>query len=134
MLSSLKFTKTARTIGNDPSTISKEIRKNTEIMLRKDSFSPAPCRYKVEYKVKGFCHMVCNVIYKICPEPGQKCIDLCDNKVPVQCLKLNKASYVCDECWKDLNYLLDKKYTLQNMQMNVTVNSYLFKKGDKQNT
>lgn len=109
LLSSLTFTEIARTVGKDPSTISKEIRKHSEIRLRKDSFSPVPCSNRSECKVKGLCRKVCNMMCRICPEPGQKCIDICDNYVPVQCLKLTKAPYVCNGCGKRINCLLDKK-------------------------
>lgn len=109
LLSGLTFTEIARAVSKDPSTISKEIRKHSEIKLRKDSFSPVPCSNRSECKVKGLCRKVCNLMCRMCTEPGQKCIDLCDNYVPVQCLKLTKAPYVCNGCGKRLNCLLDKK-------------------------
>lgn len=51
---------------------------------------------------------------KICREPNQKCIDICDNYEHVKCLKLIKSPYVCNGCGKRVCCLLDKKiYSLK---------------------
>lgn len=109
LLDNLTFTQISRVVTKDPSTISKEIRKHSELRLRKDTFAPVPCSNRSECKVKGLCSKDCNRMCKICLEPHQKCIDLCDSYEPVQCLKLTKAPYVCNGCGKRINCLLDKK-------------------------
>lgn len=109
LLTNHTFTEIARNIGKDPSTVSKEVRRHSQIKLRKDSFSPVPCGNRSECKVKGLCFRDCNVMCKMCREPNQKCIDLCDNYEPVQCSRLTKAPYVCNGCGKRINCLLDKK-------------------------
>lgn len=109
LLANCTFTEIARNIGKDPSTVGKEVRKHSEIKKHKNSFAPVPCGNRSECKVKGLCLKHCNIMCKICREPNQKCIDLCDNYKPVQCSKLTKAPYVCNGCGKRVNCLLDKK-------------------------
>ena len=109
LLADLTFAEIARNIGKDPSTVSKEVRKHSETRPRKDSFAPVPCGNKSECKVKGLCFKDCNIPCKMCREPNRKCIDVCENYEPVQCLKLAKAPYVCNGCGKRINCLLDKK-------------------------
>lgn len=109
LLANHKFTEIARSIGKDPSTISKEVRKHTQNKPRKDSFAPVPCGNRSECKVKSLCYKDCSRMCKICLEPNQKCIDLCDCYEPVQCTRLTQAPYVCNGCGKRINCLLDKK-------------------------
>lgn len=109
LLANRTFTEIARSIGKDPSTVSKEVRKHSEIRLRKDVFAPVPCGNRSDCKIKGLCFKDCSRMCKICLEPSQKCIDICDNYEPVKCSRLTKAPYVCNGCGKRINCLLDKK-------------------------
>ena len=109
LLANSTFTEIARNIDKDPSTISKEIRKHSKIKQSKNSFSPVPCRNRSECNIKGLCLKNCNMMCKICREPNQKCIDICDSYEPIKCLKLTKSPYVCNGCGKRLGCLLDKK-------------------------
>lgn len=109
LLASSTFIEIARTIGKDSSTISKEIRKRSEIKQNKNSFSPVPCRNRSECTMQGLCFKNCNMMCKICREPKQKCIDICDSYEYVKCSKLMKSPYVCNGCGKRLGCLLDKK-------------------------
>lgn len=109
LLANRTFTEIARDIGKDPSTVSKEVRKHSEIRLRKDSFAPVPCGNRNDCKIKGLCFKDCNRMCKMCSEPNLKCIDICDNYEPIQCSRFTKAPYVCNGCGKRMNCLLDKK-------------------------
>ena len=109
LLANRTFIEMARNIGKDPSTVSKEVRKHSKIKQQKNSFAPVPCGNRSECKLKGLCFKDCNIMCKICREPNQKCIDICDSYKPVQCSKLAKAPYVCNGCGKRINCLLDKK-------------------------
>lgn len=109
LLDNHTFTEIARSIEKDPSTISKEVRKHLEIKQHRNSFAPIPCGNRSNCKLKGLCLKDCSIMCKMCREPGQKCIDVCDTYEPVQCSKLIKAPYVCNGCGKRINCLLDKK-------------------------
>lgn len=109
LLDNLTFTQIAGNVDKDPSTISKEIRKHSQIRLRKDTFAPVPCTNRSECKIYGLCSKNCNLMCKMCREPNLRCIDTCDSYAPVQCSKLTRAPYVCNGCGKRINCLLDKK-------------------------
>lgn len=109
LLAGATFAGIAKNIGKDPSTVSKEVRKHSEIKLRKDAFAPVPCGNRSECKIKGLCSKDCYAMCKMCREPNFKCIDRCDNYEPIKCSKLSKSPYVCNGCGKRINCLLDKK-------------------------
>lgn len=109
LLYGLNFSEIAIRTGKYPSTISKEVRKHSEIRIRKDKFAPIPCANRKDCKVKYLCRKECSCKCKMCREPGIKCIDICEQYAPVQCECLKKAPYVCNGCGKRSNCLLDKK-------------------------
>lgn len=109
LLSNCSFTHIAESIGKDPTTISKEIRKHSQTRRRNDSFAPVPCKNRSACQLRWLCLRDCGILCKVCREPDRKCINLCDQYVPVQCAKLAKAPYVCNGCGKRINCLLDKK-------------------------
>lgn len=110
LLANHSFTDIAGSLGKDPTTISKEIRRNSEIKQRaKDAFSPVPCRNRGECQIRWLCFRDCGTLCKVCREPDRKCIDRCRYYEPTQCAKLLKAPYVCNGCGKRVNCLLDKK-------------------------
>lgn len=43
LLTGLSFAEITRKTGKDPSTISKEVRKHSEVRIRKDNFAPVLC-------------------------------------------------------------------------------------------
>lgn len=109
LLVNRSFTDIAASLGKDPTTISKEIRRHSETKRRKDSFAPVPCKNRKNCHVRWLCFRDCGILCKLCREPGRKCIDLCDQYESVQCPKLLKAPYVCNGCGKRINCLLDKR-------------------------
>lgn len=109
LLSGLPFAEIARKTGKDPSTISKEVRKHSQIKIRKDKFAPIPCASRASCNVKYLCDNECSCKCKICRKPDFKCIEVCRQYEPVQCQLLKKAPYVCNRCGKRPNCLLDKR-------------------------
>lgn len=110
LLAGRSFTEMARNIGKDPTTISKEVRRHSQIKQRsKDDFAPVPCANRNKCQVRWLCFKDCGILCKVCREPGRKCIDRCDQYEPAECPKLLKAPYVCNGCGKRINCLLDKK-------------------------
>lgn len=109
LLTNRSFTDIARSISKDPTTISKEVRKHSEIRQKNDTFAPVPCQNRSRCKIRWLCFRDCGILCKVCREPDRKCIDRCDQYVPTQCAKLLKAPYVCNGCGKRITCLLDKK-------------------------
>lgn len=109
LLAGLSFTKIAASIGKDPSTISKEIRRHTSVKTRKNQFAPIPCANRSACIQINLCSKKCGFKCKICREPKIRCTDFCKDYVPAKCQKLLKPPYVCNGCGKRVNCLLEQK-------------------------
>ena len=110
LLASKSFASIAKEIGKDPSTISKEVRKNAKISERKNmDFAPIPCVLRKKCQLMYLCDSECGTQCKICKKVNLKCINVCPSYQPVQCEKLQKPPYICNGCGKRINCLMEKR-------------------------
>lgn len=100
------FKEIANILNKDPSTISKEIRRNfTTVKPSTFNNSFNKCEHKRSCKLKNVCGKDCDVFCKTC----NKCNELCYNfKHELVCSKLNRPPYVCNGCLKRKNCRKDK--------------------------
>ena len=100
------FKEIASILNKDPSTISKEIRRNfTTIKPSTFNNSFNKCEYKRSCKLQNVCGKDCSILCKNC----NKCNELCYKfKNEEGCQKLNKPPYVCNGCLKRRNCRKDK--------------------------
>lgn len=90
------FRQIATLLNKDPSTISKEVKRNFTT-VKPSSFNNSfnRCEFKRTCKQKNVCGKNCDDYCKNCI----KCNELCCNYTPMQpCIKLNKPPYVCNGC------------------------------------
>lgn len=108
------FREIASIINKDPSTISKEIRKHSNIIEPKNS--PTPCKKNMyiknsQNKICQLMHICgdinCNKRCKVCTK--HKCSNICTEYEPITCELLKRPPYVCNGCNKKSFCLLDKK-------------------------
>lgn len=101
------FTEIGRSLGKDPSTISKEV-KNHRQTVRKGSYNP--CANRVNCSHMGIACKPCKHPYhgycKGCSY--QKCYDHCLDFVELKCQKLKKPPYVCNGCDTRMRCKLDR--------------------------
>lgn len=100
------FKEIANILFKDPSTISKEVKRNFTI-VKPSTFNNSfnKCEHKRTCKLKNVCGKDCDISCKSC----KKCNELCYNfKHEEGCLKLNKPPYVCNGCLKRKNCRKDK--------------------------
>lgn len=109
LLAGDSFAKIAKSIGKDPSTVSKEVRKHSKVSERKNTdFAPIPCEIRKNCNLMYLCDSDCGTKCKICTKKNQKCIDVCKSYQPMQCEKLLWSPYVCNGCGKRINCLMEK--------------------------
>lgn len=104
------FSAIAKEIHKSPSTISKEIRKHTQIKERKNlDFAPIPCALRSTCEQRYLCDDNCGALCRICKKKGQKCNDVCPVYAPMECERLKKPPYVCNSCSKRANGLMQRR-------------------------
>ena len=82
----------AKAIGKSPSTITREIKNHTKIILEKSS-----CAIWYQCKKKRICdHRLCYQYCKTCT--SRKCTRFCPDYVSAYCEILEKSSHVCNGC------------------------------------
>lgn len=91
------FTVIGRTLGKDPSTISKEVR-NHSVIVRKGSYNP--CANRTSCSRLGKACKPCKHPYRgYCKGCSyQNCYDHCPDFIELICQKLNKPPYICNGC------------------------------------
>lgn len=100
------FSEIARSIGKDPSTVSKEVRRHARVKERNNlSFAPIPCANRAHCKLTDLCSDRCGYYCKRCRKKDMKCIYVCPNYETEHCAKLDKPPYVCNGCVKKHNCL-----------------------------
>ncbi len=110
--SGLSLRQIAASIGKDPSTVSKEIRKHrTEHPHNSFNEPKNKCVYALTCKKKNICEIyapVCKSMCRKCPQ----CNRVCEDFVPrsFHCDKLDKAPFVCNGCSRKCGCHLDKAY------------------------
>ena len=105
------FAEIARTIHKDPTTVSKEVRRNARIKEYK-GYGNIPCEANRDIHNRcGIMHVCgnqdCLQICRTCRE--FRCSDICKAYQPQQCAKLQKASYVCNGCGKKVSCMMEKR-------------------------
>ena len=83
----------AKRLGKDPTTVSKEIRKNRMPGRQPTS---VPCANKQGCGVMNLCSSTCTRLCVRCHD--RNCYRQCDKYEPKQCKKLKKYPYVCNGC------------------------------------
>jgi len=110
----LTFKEMSRYLKKDPTTISKEIRRNRfeKPMIDSGKYG-GHCALEDTCTVKG----LCNMYPRYCPEHGHcskckisNCTMYCHEYVPGTCSKLKKAPYVCNGCYRVRSCSYDKMF------------------------
>lgn len=112
------FRTIAALTSKDPSTISKEIRRHSQVKehSKSRSFAKVPCSHNRDdtNPRANKCKMLhacgdedCTKLCRSCRK--YQCEEICKEYKPRQCVKLNKPPYVCNGCPKRVNCLLEQK-------------------------
>ena len=109
--SSLSFAEIARQVRKDPTTISKEVRRHSKVK-EFNGYGSIPCQANEDIHsrctLKHVCgDKKCDLFCRNCR--SFQCSEVCKEYQPQQCLRLNKAPYVCNGCGKRINCRMDKK-------------------------
>lgn len=105
----MAFKDVAKYLRKDPTTISKEVKKN-RVYQRRNSYAVAPnnCIYKRECQLKNVCNFPIPCT-KRCSQCAS-CNKRCSKYTPGTCKSLDKAPFVCNGCGKKLQCRMDKYY------------------------
>ena len=96
----LTFKEIARTLGKDPSTISREVRKHMSLVATgRPGYPYNPCKHRKSCRVKnlcskGDCHRQSVQYCKLCPDCSKHCPDFIEEI----CSSRFKVPYVCNGC------------------------------------
>lgn len=108
----LSFKETARVLGRDPSTISREVRKHRTLVEKRRSYNQAPvtnCTHRASCSVKRLCPTCTSQKYcKNCFQ--RKCTTLCSAYDELFCTTILKPPYVCNGCNRSRTCPFDKYY------------------------
>ena len=105
------FAEIGRTIGKDPSTISKEVRLHAHTKEHPDAgYTNPPCIHRKTCKIVCLCDEQCGIVCKLCRKPDMQCINICPGYETAECEKLKKPPYVCNGCVKKTNCLMPRKF------------------------
>ena len=104
------FAAIAKVVNKDPTTISKEVRKHSQVKEFK-GYGQTPCEANKEpsrCKLKHVCgDYDCDITCRQCHEFS--CKDVCKAYEPQQCPNLKRAPYVCNGCGKRCACKMEKK-------------------------
>jgi Transposase and inactivated derivatives, IS30 family len=110
------FTEIGRSLGKDPSTISKEV-KNHSQTVRKESYNPCANRTSCSHMGKA-CKPCKHPYHGSCKGCSYRnCYEYCPDFIELTCHKLNKSPYVCNGCDTRLRCRLERHlYDARNAQ------------------
>lgn len=110
------FTKIGRTLGKDPSTISKEVKNHNQV-VRKGSYNPCAKRTNCSHMGKA-CNPCKHPYHGSCKGCSYRnCYEYCPDFVELICQKLRKPSYVCNGCDTRMRCKLERHlYDAKNAQ------------------
>ena len=112
------FAEIGRTIGKDPSTISKEVKLHAHTKEHPDAgYTNPPCIHRKTCKIVCLCDEQCGIVCKLCRKPDMQCINICPGYETAECEKLKKPPYVCNGCVKKRIVLCQENFIHQNMHM-----------------
>ncbi len=89
------FKAIASSIGKDPTTISKEVKKHRTIKCHKDKTKKPRCSNEKTCLIHGLCSQ--ERCFKLC-KSCKLCRDVCPQYKPKECGRLHKVPYVCNSC------------------------------------
>lgn len=89
------FKDIASSIGKDPTTVSKEVKKHRAIKYHKDKTKKPRCSKEKDCLIHGLCSQ--QRCFKLC-KSCKLCRDICPQYKPKECARLKKAPYVCNSC------------------------------------
>lgn len=89
------FKAIASSIGKDPTTVSKEVKKHRAIKYHKDKTKKPYCANEKTCFIHGLCSQ--QRCFKLCKN-CKLCRDLCPQYKPKECGRLHKAPFVCNSC------------------------------------
>lgn len=96
----------AKYLGKDPTTISKEIRRNRIISSRKNSSDHIICHHHRECKRNHICSESCDLLCKKCSKLN--CYKICPDYVPKYCTRLTRFPHACNGCNHKIGCRLEK--------------------------
>ena len=99
----MSFSEIARLLDVQPSTISREVRRNrstADDLPHKLHANKNLCKKKDKCKVRALCPGGCLMLCSECRMA--LCNRVCPDYEPKQCVKTQRAPYVCNGCWKML--------------------------------
>lgn len=86
----------AKKLSKDPTTISKEIKRNRHLSGKKRTVGPATCSARKYCQVKGICYDDCDSLCKKCQMTN--CYKICPEYQVKQCPRLERFPHVCNGC------------------------------------
>lgn len=99
----------AKRLGKDPTTISKEIKRNRFIKTSKrKQYDIKPCKHRKSCTKKNLCNDSCGKQCKKCNFIN--CYRFCKDYSVKECIKLNRYPYVCNGCDKVTTCTVTKSY------------------------
>lgn len=108
----LSLRRIALTLGKDPTTISKEIRKHRTFHEHNHFNEPRnKCAFYKDCKKKNICQIyspVCKKMCRLCNHCNSHCPDFIPRSY--HCSKLDKAPFVCNGCNKKIGCRMDKAF------------------------
>jgi len=105
------FAEIGRSIGKDPTTVSKEVQRHS-LVKEYNGYASSPCEANRDIHSRCTRKHVCGDLD--CTTPCRqcrknRCSDICADYQPQICPKLNRAPYVCNGCGKRPGCMLEKK-------------------------
>ena len=100
-------------LGKDPTTISKEIKRNRMFKAAKSVSILGKCQHHKTCKIKNLCNGECDTLCKKCKLSN--CYRKCNAFSTKSCTKLNRYPHVCNGCSDKIGCKLDKYYYRSNV-------------------
>ncbi|MDO9592442.1 MAG: IS30 family transposase [Erysipelotrichaceae bacterium] len=98
----------AERLGKDPTTVSKEVKKNRIASLHKKDNMKVSCSNRKECNQKGLCSTSCNRLCKKCTT--MNCYKHCPNYEVKKCTQLSQFPHVCNGCRQKTNCFHEKHH------------------------
>lgn len=98
----------AERLGKDPTTISKEVKKNRIANFQRKENMKVSCSNRKECTQKGLCSATCNRLCKKCPTLN--CYKHCPKYEVKKCIQLSHFPHVCNGCRQKTNCYHEKQY------------------------
>lgn len=104
----LSLKEVAKKLVKDPTTISKEIKRNRIVTSRLKQADIIRCNNKKECSRKQICNITCNRLCKKCK--ALNCYRICPEYAPLTCIHLTRFPHVCNGCKGVTNCHIEKQH------------------------